>query len=1279
MAKRYNAFEVADIPTISAEFLQTISILVYINWHWWNRFRSIFIACPCRTDKYLLTHDLGTLAHPTFLGSWGQKFFDSRYMFCTSDNEDPTIDSIYGLNEMHTETQSLKDQNAFSRAEYHEILMAIHENLEDPSSRAEYHSILTTIQYEEAATDNYHEDDITESGIESQQQSSVFDTASGGAYTSTATTSQAQTKAEEGHPALSILQTPLEGPVQFNAESGVSPSASVREVHLDSESGVHTSVPDDRSDAETTFSTGSGIVDRQRRYIRAFIDRLSQDIKHTVERSSASDVPSSYLGSLLKVFSWKLHAESTNPFQWEASVILRQKQTEILDLLVLERLESDDENNLDIESVNSYESQADRSETSEHKAFAKPRDMLSQWISNLELPVPSAGEQHSAPISPSQEDISRDMRVCHARDEPFFQLPDYERFISASDAYQWLLLKIHQHGHIALDDPSVVSNIGKTLRNRLRAQQALHKISRRKASLVSMAFEVDWNPIQYLTNLGMELPAPNVLERILCLTGTWNEAQAMTVVEYLRQTWPVSGEHMIALMHKLIELPEGQGLYYHLPGPKGAEVRAKTQPAGKCCVTVIGSPYVVAEIGEQIGWLASALRVTPDYMQGVVACLPDIVELDVEEDNKDCAVVAVGSCRIVFNLMEKPKVRSSTQGFCWGPLFSSTTMVSGYPILQRDVANTGLEMSLGVMATLIRTQQVVQWGARVIMKGFSWLAVASRCTSGTTVWHLLTSAGASQRISYIDPRLDRINIQVSESTSLRFLEGSRHIVGWCSNATEYCGRATALHSISASGLPSPPPSIVIDRLYLEGGTQLVGGFNMRINKKERPFWLERESDYPSLIKWISLQPIVFYDISDCRAWLVDGVSALLHLVRISLHLDGTDPESPYDWVFDSSRLKDTWTGSCIGRLAALKTLTCWDNLRLPVYVKDNIAQGNQQPELQFSTFGDRVKKVLHSLEILLDRRVEAASQDGIKISQSLNPHKGIVGFDILDVINPLGPIHTRIKHLPSRTHGWTDFTQSTGVTTIFGSGFGDLIRPTDLDAVCSRWKSVPTGLDYLATSVSTLNMLHEKRLQRLEPGLGLGEMTNKILWISPESQPFKVCECLSDPAGATLDARCHLHPVQYLVSKKPWKPNILPRGSAPVDLLKLEKKGAVIFGHLSTLRRWKEHAEAGEAVQAAATSTETLPIPVHQSSTTGMNGHSQKRLSTLSASTTASVGIQSSLSASMSTEITQPSLASGSSDGIGRVGDDLTGRLGGQMKKRHGVKRWLTRWSGANA
>jgi hypothetical protein len=578
------------------------------------------------------------------------------------------------------------------------------------------------------------------------------------------------------------------------------------------------------------------------------------------------------------------------------------------------------------------------------------------------------------------------------------------------------------------------------------------------------------------------------------------------------------------------------------------------------------------ETVEQLGWLASALY-SPRIAEGMVLRHPRIDKLEVSTTTTDSFPATItASCCMGFENYPVTKANEPTNGFCWSPLLRNHVIVNGYPILRRSNSNTGLELSLGSMAYLFRSQQIVQWGERIIMKGFNALAIATSLAAGAVIWHLIHNANADERISYIDSRVDAVLSHVSHDFSLRDVEGKRHFIGWCSEATDFCGKCPAIHdfgkhnrsinvesghatsnyNISASGLQRQPSSIVIDRLYLEGGSSVVGGVSMNFNKKEKSFWLQQDSDYPRMLKWVGLQPFVFYDVTDRRAWLVDGLSALLHLTRASLHLDENDDESPYEWVYDAAKLKDTWDG-CGGRLSALKTLKNWDNLRLNVYVKD----GSNCNQLQYETFGERVKRLLHSIEIIIDRQVKVAEQDGVKIFQTLDPRRGIAGFDIMDVIAPLGPIDARIQRLDMLGCGWIDLVPPIGATTIFGKGFGELIRPSNLHNSCSLWKTVPLNNDYLATSLSTLRMLYDKRLQRMEPGLAIGEMTSKILWSSP-SPPFATCQCLNNTAS---NNNRHTDPVQFLISKKMGMMNPLTKRANLVDLVGLGDKGAVVFGH----------------------------------------------------------------------------------------------------------------------
>ncbi|RSL55142.1 hypothetical protein CEP53_007228, partial [Fusarium sp. AF-6] len=611
----------------------------------------------------------------------------------------------------------------------------------------------------------------------------------------------------------------------------------------------------------------------------------------------------------------------------------------------------------------------------------------------------------------------------------------------------------------------------------------------------------------------------------------------------------------------------------HMPQPLEGHQRglkrlsAIIRPESSFSLTAVGGLHSVSEIGEQLSWLASALQ--PSLTHGcVMGYIPRLRNLRLLSPWTG-KTIASYDISIEFAGTEDQSLKP---GLCWGKLCCGTVLVKGFPIPKRSIPKTGLEMSLAEISTIIGSGQVVRWGQRIIMKGFNMLAIATLAAADIIVWHLLVSDEADERISYVDPRLNELDNGNMEGITLQMLEEKRHVVGWCAAVTDLCGGALANHDVKSSGLQKPPGSIVIDRLYLEAGADVVGGVSMKINSKEQPFWLQRGNDYPSLLKWIGVQPIAFHDVASRRTWLVDGASALLHLVRISLYLDENDPDSTYDWVFDPTQLKDKWDG-ITGRQAALRTLKSWDNLDLNIYIVDKRRGPSGATEVQYATFGTRVKEVLHSIELLIDRQSKTTSQEGIRISQSLDPRREIVGFDVLDVVTPLGPILPRVQHLKSLGHGWIDSMPSIGVTTIFGNGFGDLIHPNLPQGLCQGWKSLPEGKDYMAASISTLQMLYEKRLLRMDPDLKGGEMAKKIIWAS-FSHPFRPCNCLQRCINKTTTRTindetqgCH-DPVQFFV-KKSW-PRTVPNGMTPVHLADLDEKGAVVFGHLPILSRKSE-------------------------------------------------------------------------------------------------------------
>ena len=202
-----------------------------------------------------------------------------------------------------------------------------------------------------------------------------------------------------------------------------------------------------------------------------------------------------------------------------------------------------------------------------------------------------------------------------------------------------------------------------------------------------------------------------------------------------------------------------------------------------------GSLDFVSEIGEQLGWLASTLRTSP-VSNGILMCTPKLSTLQIKtRDTPPPGVAIVASCRMEFPMMLMPQdITARSPGSCWVNLFRNPILVTGYPIRRRSTSDTGLDMSLHVIAELLQLRQVTLFDNRVMIKGFCSLLVATAILADAVIWHLLFSP-SGERISFCDPKLDDLEYErIPQDFMLRNLGSRRHIVGWCSNIRDYSGK-----------------------------------------------------------------------------------------------------------------------------------------------------------------------------------------------------------------------------------------------------------------------------------------------------------------------------------------------------------------------------------------------------------------------------------------------------------------------------------------------------------
>lgn len=200
-----------------------------------------------------------------------------------------------------------------------------------------------------------------------------------------------------------------------------------------------------------------------------------------------------------------------------------------------------------------------------------------------------------------------------------------------------------------------------------------------------------------------------------------------------------------------------------------------------------GTAPILAEIGEQVAWLASALRSSP-FSPGTVAYNKPFVRfVRIAHQRGKESMTARYLFDIGVEVCVEPDRPEVGTGDCWHKLFGTPVVVEGFPIRRRlEEHSKGLEISLEIMAALAGTRKVTIFGGRLVLKGFSTMLVPAKCGQNAVTWHLLYQKDG-EHISYLESeQLPLLELKTQQ------LEKARHFLGWCPAARMYAGRSTRL-------------------------------------------------------------------------------------------------------------------------------------------------------------------------------------------------------------------------------------------------------------------------------------------------------------------------------------------------------------------------------------------------------------------------------------------------------------------------------------------------------
>lgn len=341
------------------------------------------------------------------------------------------------------------------------------------------------------------------------------------------------------------------------------------------------------------------------------------------------------------------------------------------------------------------------------------------------------------------------------------------------------------------------------------------------------------------------------------------------------------------------------------------------------------------------------------------------------------------------------------------------------------------------------------------------------------------------------------------------------------------GAADASYLIKGSRLPRPSGEGGLSDASLSLGHLITGGAPFSEGRKDIRL---RRNSYIVRMKWISQKFVILWDAEDKRGWLVNGASALLHLVRASLAQDMFDNKFGPLCLFSTKEFQEA------SRLhqtdAALEVLLNPNNLKAKIYPEED----------DFIRFKAYVEDFSDLLEKMLDYQSRVTNQN--------LPRSLLEGWDFNDLATGRDPIYPREACLNQEALSWVDFTRSLHAITLFGRSFGEVIQPAK--ACCSAWAKVPCGRSYLAASAPDLYKIMESDGDPYSVPMRL---THDILWYTSK-ETFVQCQCSSE---VNDDNHCDI--AQVLL------PSRLQHELSGTCSQLPSKSGAIIFGYNKT-HRW---------------------------------------------------------------------------------------------------------------
>ena len=558
-----------------------------------------------------------------------------------------------------------------------------------------------------------------------------------------------------------------------------------------------------------------------------------------------------------------------------------------------------------------------------------------------------------------------------------------------------------------------------------------------------------------------ELEPDQTLSRVVTLTGTATNAQALICEDYVRQTWPNLGALILQSLEDMltpgIPAEVAESCKKSLETPLGTSMielkidrHLHENDVQRTEIKVTGDLESLKEIAEILAWLTAAVRTSPK--KGFGTSTVNFFPQTPTEPGLSTFKIEPGEVEPLQN----------ESSMCWHALFVNGVIATQFPIRDRK-EGVGVEISPDLMATLSGVVAPAEFRGGLILKGLSTALIPIKRLEddGAIQWHLvLTDANTGIIDQNICAETRESQMDFFKAQDLKLLTGNTAYLGWCNPSTILLNT----EGFNCRNVTWSDPSEKDKKIELTGFSLGIGssgiGFGgpsitaqFTIAKSCRTRYMDVEPDLDLRLKTSIANPILIYDTSSQRGWLIPITCALLFMVHLQAR-------ARRKWLKDDDNMQLNIPFARLNEEGGREAYNI-----LKSFMNDNV-------DSSIGSANDR-KGILSRLFIALDMALNESLS--IKDKVSLVQDSEIYGFELMNIVLAEPPFRFNHKRIQRASGGWAPIMASLGYV-LFCSSLGEVIIPgLGANVLCRHWSRVPSGSDYLCAYVPcVLEMLsHE--------------------------------------------------------------------------------------------------------------------------------------------------------------------------------------------------------------